>query len=211
MRFLLAPGRAAAARRSSGPCVKAPRSSRSGVSHAVCRQGSSTTPSFAAGAPARASSRWSEFPSPADRGPSARCRCRRRGSAARGCARGASAVECRSNFVPRPTSSSERASSTSLIRPSRLSRSRGRTPRGGPGARVRPLLGAGRDEPDIARGFRAGRERSGERDQRPDARGVVVGPGAGGTLSVCAIAIRGSRSARPGSRSRPATGLSRAR
>ena len=39
--------------------------SRSGVSHAVWRQGSSTTPSFAAGTPARASSRWSEFPSPA--------------------------------------------------------------------------------------------------------------------------------------------------
>ena len=34
------------------------------MSQAVWRQGSSTTPSFAAGAPARASSRWSELPSP---------------------------------------------------------------------------------------------------------------------------------------------------
>ena len=61
-----APGRADAGgqltSRSSGHTTRstranAPRCRRSGVSHAVCRQGSSGTPSFAAGAPASASSR----------------------------------------------------------------------------------------------------------------------------------------------------------
>jgi hypothetical protein len=44
-------------------------------------------------------------------------------------------------------------------------------------ARVGPLLGAGRDEPDVAGGRRAALQRCGERDERADAGGVVVGAG----------------------------------
>ena len=44
---------------------------------------------------------------------------------------------------------------------------------------VRPLLRAGRHQPHVARGLRPGGQRAGERDERPDARRVVVGPGGG--------------------------------
>ena len=44
---------------------------------------------------------------------------------------------------------------------------------------VGPLLGAGRDEPDVARRRGPVGEGGGEGDERPDARGVVVGAGRG--------------------------------
>ena len=158
--------------------VNAPRWSRSGVSHAVWRHGSSATPSFAAGAPARASSRWSNcprrsVPHPPD-APVARVeiRCSTFG-------RGAVAVLCRSNRLSRPTSSSLNASFTSLSRSARSSRvDERRNPEVVGWPRVRPLLRAGRDQPDVARGL-GSVPRAGERDEGSDAGRVVVRPGRG--------------------------------
>ena len=121
--------------------------------------------------------------------------------------RGAVAVECRSNRVPRPTSSSESASRTSSRRFVRFSRATSAlAPRwsGPPG--VRPLLGAGRHQPDVARGLRPGGQRAGERDQRPDAGRVVVGPGRGRDgVRVRHRDHQAVARARRGSRSRRAT------
>ena len=77
---------------------------------------------------------------------------------------------------------------------------------------VRPLLGAGRDQPHVARGRRPGGQRAGERDERPDARTRCRRPRARAGRCPCAPSrSRGSRSPRPGSRSRRATAPCRAR
>jgi hypothetical protein len=172
--------------------AKAPRSKRSGVSHAVCRQGSSGTPSFAAGAPASANSRWSELPAPVSRSQrtvtdEARAAARMRPSTAR---RARGAVERSSKRRPRPTSSSDNARRTSRRRPPRRRRrTRAEAPRwsGWPvyGRSSEPVatsqtsqLGTGPAPSTCAKATSV---------PTPDA--LSSAPGAGGTLSVWAIAM----------------------
>ena len=180
--------------------AKAPRCRRSGVSHAVCRHGSSGTPSFAAGAPASASSRWSELPVALSRSQVtltlARV-ARRRGSASR-----------RWRAPWRPESA---ARSACRDRP-RRGRARG-------GRRAAGGCGAGGARAPRPRGGRAARCRAAPRSRWPRARRRTAGaaavaragaratsvptpealssaPGAGGTVSACAMAMTRQRAGR---------------
>ena len=191
--------------------VKAPRSSRSGVSHAVWRQGSSTTPSLAA-----RRARAGELAvvgvalAGAGRGPSGR---RRVEDASLERRRSWSTSSAGRTCVPRPTSSSERASLTSLRRCIRCRRvTERRRTRGGsacpcraaPRSRWRPARrrrrGPGRWRAS-ARARPACRRRTRCRRRRARAGRCRCGPSRS----------RGSRRARPGSRSRRATSPCRGR
>ncbi len=145
------------------------------MSQAVWRQGSSTTPSLAAGAPARASSRWSEFPSPAGSLTQRTLPLPACDDAAldvvAGCWGGRVQVEPR---APSHLIEGERelyvVQAAGLAKPVRERRRPKVVRRAG----VRPLLGAGRDEPHVTGGSGPGGERSGQRDERANAGRVVI-------------------------------------
>ena len=100
------------------------------------------------------------------------------------------AVACRSKRVPRPTSSSESAIRTS---PSRFVRFQAGHERARPEMvrqpGVRPLLGAGRDQPEVARGRRPGGPARGRARPAFRRRTRCRRAGRGRHVSVCAIAI----------------------
>ena len=164
-----------AARRSRGLCLKALGWRRTGVSHAVWRHGSSGTPSLAAGRPASVNSRWSELPVPASLIQRTAPRpARRIRPSTRGRFGGGAEVE----RGAAPDLVEARARSAGRLRAALHARD------GGAGAEVvglpgvRPLLGAGGDQPDVAGGADRG-EAGRERDERPDPGRVVVRPGRG--------------------------------
>ena len=145
------------------------------MSQAVWRHGSSTTPSLAAGAPARASSRWSEFPSPAGS-------LTQRTLPLPACDDAALDVVAgrrggRVQVEPRaPSHLIEGERESYVVEAAGLAKPVGerRRPKMVRRAGVRPLLGAGRDEPHVARGSGPGGERSGQRDERANAGRVVI-------------------------------------
>ena len=152
--------------------------SRSGVSHAVWRHGSSTTPSLAAGAPGARELAVVGVPLAArGRAPSARRPARGRCSTfSRGVGGGRVQVEARP--APDLVERERHADVLEAVRALQPRDERARPEVVRPPG-VGPLLGAGRHQPHVARGLRPGGERAGERDERPDARRVVVRPGRG--------------------------------
>ena len=104
--------------------------------------------------------------------------------------RGAATGERSQNGRSRPTSSSDSAHCESPLAAARP-RPAGQRERAQVIGRagVDALLGAGGDQPDVAARVERAQARR-QRGQHAQARGVSLAPGAGGALSVCAIAMR---------------------
>ncbi len=154
--------RAAAAR-------NAPRRSRSGVSHAMCRHGLSRTPSLTPRMPASSNSRWSELPVSLSRCQSTLEPTSSRSTPRRGAATGERRQEPRAG--------------PDLVERERVAQPLARhDPRQRTGAQVvgragvEALLGARGDQPHVARSAAQARR---ERAQHPEPGRVVLRPRAG--------------------------------